>query len=235
VVDEDYIAYVNITGTLLHGGVEATAVLQYQVDTVDLTFIYNAFEIDGIPQHDSKYFELIELVFEGRSVPSSWWDNPSNISNQSNTTPSQADSDYSGVVLFDGIPILHFFDCDIYDIWDSFGRPFEAGYTLYYAYSSYDGVVFNYLEETGEIIFIEIYKPDKVTIDEITLDKNRAGLVALLGEPDTGDIYGYDGWIGSSYVLEYVEWPFYVLTFEMSAPNNIAYLITFSIYDDGDW
>ena len=64
VATEDFEVLVNVGGYLMYHDEVAWAVLQYWVDTVDLTFVYNAFEIDGIPQDNYMYFELIELMFE---------------------------------------------------------------------------------------------------------------------------------------------------------------------------
>lgn len=64
VAGEDFAVYVNISGGLLYGGEDATALLQYKIDIIELTFIYNAFEIDGIPQSYNMYYELIKLIFE---------------------------------------------------------------------------------------------------------------------------------------------------------------------------
>jgi len=64
IASDDFEVLVNVSGYLLYNDELAWAVLQYWVDTVELTFEYNAFEINGIPQADYMYFELIELVFE---------------------------------------------------------------------------------------------------------------------------------------------------------------------------
>jgi hypothetical protein len=61
---ENLEVYVNVSGGLLYGGESARALLQYHVDTMELTFMYNAFEIDGVPQGIYMYDELIELIFE---------------------------------------------------------------------------------------------------------------------------------------------------------------------------
>jgi hypothetical protein len=54
--------YVNVSGILLYGGEEALGLVQFRVDTVELEFEYNAFEIDGIGQSDNMFYELMELV-----------------------------------------------------------------------------------------------------------------------------------------------------------------------------
>lgn len=64
VAGEDFEVYVNIGGILMFGEEYAYAVLQYQIDTINLTFAYSAFEIDGVPQDDDVYLELIEAIFE---------------------------------------------------------------------------------------------------------------------------------------------------------------------------
>jgi len=64
VAGSDLVVYVNVSGGILYGDEEATALLQYQVDTIDLSFIYNAFEINGVGQSDNMYYELIETIFE---------------------------------------------------------------------------------------------------------------------------------------------------------------------------
>jgi hypothetical protein len=67
IVDEDFDIFVNVSGTLLYHNEEAHAILQYWVNTEELTFILFAFEIDGIPQDDEMYYALIELIIEGES------------------------------------------------------------------------------------------------------------------------------------------------------------------------
>jgi hypothetical protein len=54
--------YVNVSGILLYGGEEAIGLVQFRVDTVELEFEYNAFEVDGIGQSDDMFYELMELV-----------------------------------------------------------------------------------------------------------------------------------------------------------------------------
>lgn len=64
IVAEDGNDYVNVRGRISYAGEPADAVVQYAVDPETGSFQVNAFEINGLPQNELMYLELIAKMYE---------------------------------------------------------------------------------------------------------------------------------------------------------------------------
>ena len=82
---------------------------------------------------------------------------------------------YPGEVLYNGIPVNWFFDYTIEEIIDAWGEPLDG-------YGNYGDIEFWQNIITGKIISVH-GKPSAFDINGVSLDKNREGLIALLGNP----------------------------------------------------
>lgn len=90
-------------------------------------------------------------------------------------------SSYDGEMTFNGVPVSSFIGVPIYSITYFWGEPSE--YTQSGAYNAYryDGIEF-VTNDAGKINTVEL-TPELCSIDGNTLDKNRDGLVGILGLP----------------------------------------------------
>lgn len=88
---------------------------------------------------------------------------------------------YDGEMTFNGVPVSSFIGVPIYSITYFWGEPSE--YTQSGAYNAYryDGIEF-VTNDAGKINTVEL-TPELCSIDGNTLDKNRDGLVGILGLP----------------------------------------------------
>lgn len=64
IVAEDGNDYVNVRGRISYAGEPADAVVQYAVDPETGSFQVNAFEINGLPQNELMYLELVAKMYE---------------------------------------------------------------------------------------------------------------------------------------------------------------------------
>lgn len=90
-------------------------------------------------------------------------------------------SSYDGEMTFNGVPVSSFIGVPIYSITYIWGEPSE--YTQSGAYNAYryDGIEF-VTNDAGKINTVEL-TPELCSIDGNTLNKNRDGLVGILGLP----------------------------------------------------
>lgn len=60
--------FVNVKGGILYNGKEAEIIVQFLVDEKSGLFQYNACEINGIPQNNLVFWELLETIYNGGSA-----------------------------------------------------------------------------------------------------------------------------------------------------------------------
>jgi len=128
-------------------------------------------------------------------------------------------ADLSGVITYKGIPVSDLMGPVDYVI-SLLGPP--IGYDEFKLF--YDDMEFYH--NNDYIITIEIYDPSLFEVDGVTLDKNRADLIDILGEP--GSEYEY----GGNYYMRW--WDRYDrdgcwIFIELGGPDSEAWRITFEI------
>ena len=136
----------------------------------------------------------------------------------------------SNVILFDSKPILKWIGSSVADLRDGLGSPDFEGVVWEggtYGYS-YDGI--NFIKSDNAEVITHIFgTPSLLMCNGTTLDKNRDGLVSLLGSPvfeDWFDNYGEDG-----YYIKFIIQGIYIATFYMYSPNEQAYDVRISYAD----
>lgn len=101
-------------------------------------------------------------------------------------------------------------------------------------YYAYKGLVLYFDNRTDTVVEISV-QPDLVKINGETLDKNRAGLISLLGQPTYEDYY-YDesGEFDDCYYMQYTLYEAgVIIDIEMPNPEGKAYSATIYEYNDG--
>ena len=140
---------------------------------------------------------------------------------QSNTATSKE-------IVYKGVALNSLVMGSIEDVVKTFGNPTDEDYYnggRYYGFNS--EIAFFFHEGTHKILHIMTGKPNVLKIGDITLDKNRAGLIKALGNPDSEDAFYDEEEDERGYVMKYNR-DGYSITFTMSAPDAKVSEITFS-------
>lgn len=119
---------------------------------------------------------------------------------------------YSGEIIYDNIPLSALISTSTSEIIADLGIPI-----LYDEYKLvYDDIEFDL---NGDVITrAESYSPEKYTVDGEDLEKNRIGLIKILGEPSD------EGYIGDGYSMTY-HFPTYSVSFELGDIDSEAWRI----------
>lgn len=221
--DQDVVEF---TGDCTYKDVSVKARIQFIVNEEGGTFEATYLAFNDVPQDALTLAALIGKAFNVDHEESAVTADATNASNS-----------YPGEVLYKGIPINQFLYNVADDIKNAFGTPsdegvFASGYAI-----DYEGIsfAFNYYNGQDVVLRIDVYDPSVLNVNGATLDKNREGLVAALGDPI------FDDWVEddigeASYDMEYLQMdgPFPVLiTILMSDPADKAYYIGIAPYEDG--
>ena len=123
---------------------------------------------------------------------------------------------YNSEVLYRGVQIQQFFDYSY--IYNTLGVPIEEDY----CYIGYEDIAFYEDDFTGKVYYI-LGDPGAFNVNGVTLEKNRTGIVEILGVPIheewKADDEGYD-W----YIMAYERESYYI-QFAMYSPDDPASLI----------
>jgi len=130
----------------------------------------------------------------------------SNTYNSGVSDSGMTDSD----ILYKGIPLRSFFNQPAANVVQSLG--WSAG-------TDRDDDIRLYTV-AGDIETAEVENPALLTVNGISLNKNRDGLIGLFGEPTEESN-------SSGYSMRY-EFPYYAINFELGEPNSAAWRV--SIY-----
>lgn len=135
---------------------------------------------------------------------------------------------YLSELLYNDLPVSTFFDYTIDDIMEAWGEPIDEGYYNGGEYYGYEGgIAFIPDYNTGAINYI-IGHPSIFEIDGVALDKNRAELIDLFGNP-TEEYWGDDY---EPYMI--YEHSNYSIWFNMSNEDSEAYHITIRLISSED-
>lgn len=124
---------------------------------------------------------------------------------------SAAEDTLGGEILYKDIPISSFFDSPADDVAETLGLP--SG-------EDRDDDIRLYISGTGEVSSAEIWTVSDLVMDGVTLNRNRDGLIQILGEPDEE---GY----GGGYFMKYY-FPSYSVYFELGEPDSVAWRVSIS-------
>lgn len=130
---------------------------------------------------------------------------------------------------YKGFPVYSYLNASIEKVVRDFGEPIAQDWYQGARYYGYDGIAFFY-DEHNKIRSISIDDLSVIEIDGITLNKNRAGLIATLGEPieeGLDDGLEEEG-LESSYDMIYAN-----MKFSMPSPEDRAVLLVINSDDFG--
>lgn len=138
------------------------------------------------------------------------------------------------------IPLTDLLDKDKNEVCNILGAPASGtpvtgellfGGTEYY---EYNGLVLYFDNQTNMVDIISVW-PSLVRVNGTTLNKGRAELIRLLGEPSYEDYYNDEsGEFDDYYYLQYT-WYYEAVVFDIEMPSydGIANAVTIYRYDDG--
>lgn len=139
-----------------------------------------------------------------------------------------AKNTYEGQVLYNEQPIANLLSIETEKLYDIFGTPISGtpvdGSLLYGGteYCSYDGISFT-IDSFG---YIDSITGDAslMTINETTLDKDRAGIIEIFGEPILEEeVPGYENEvIADHYVMQYILNEYIILSIKFPDINSKA-------------
>lgn len=148
-------------------------------------------------------------------------------------SPNEAIGPAPGEILYNGEPIAHLLGRKLEELDKVFGAPTggtPVDGSLFFGgteYCSYDNIYF-----TSEQGYIDLISGDAshMTVNGTTLDKDRAGIIALFGEPVLEeDVPGFeDEGIADCHVMQYNLYNMYVISIEMPDVNSKATSVSIS-------
>lgn len=148
-------------------------------------------------------------------------------------SPNEATGPAPGEILYNGEPIAHLLGRKLEELDKVFGAPTggtPVDGSLFFGgteYCSYDNIYF-----TSEQGYIDLISGDAshMTVNGTTLDKDRAGIIALFGEPVLEeDVPGFeDEGIADCHVMQYNLYNMYVISIEMPDVNSKATSVSIS-------
>jgi len=120
---------------------------------------------------------------------------------------------YPGEITYKGILVSSFLGVSKDSVIELLGTPSSENSTFYVF--DYDGISFQC--NTNWDITHVYPKPARCEVDGITLNKNRAGLIELLGNPDSEGPGEYDEDYGMTYYM-----PYYFIHITLPSPDEVA-------------
>lgn len=198
---------VEFTGDCMYQDSAVKARIQFAVDEKNRSFeaVYLAF--NEVPQNKIILATLIEKAFTYEPKQAI------------TVVPSQANRT-QGEVLYKGKTITNWIGARLKQktLQDEFGALVDTGKARGGDYRRYDGITFFIDVKRDEIISIGGTKLEMFTVNGVTLDKDRAGLVRIFGNPQKeGQVMGGDD--EGAYYMAY-DYMRYSLTFYRSSPNG---------------
>lgn len=201
---------VEFTGDCTYQDAAVKARIQFAVDEKNGSFEAAYLAFNEVPQNRLILNTLIEKAF-------------SSATQQATTAvPSQANKTNPGEVLYKGKTITNWIGARPRQkpLQDEFGSLVAAGKARGGDYRKYDGITFFINAQKDEIISIGGTNLDRFMVNGVTLDKDRAGLVRIFGNPKKeGQVIGGDN--EGSYYMAY-NYMGYALTFYRSSSNGKA-------------
>lgn len=199
---------VEFTGDCTYQDAAVKARLQFVVDEKNGSFEATYLAFNEVPQNRLILAALIEKAFT--SAP------------QQATTavPAQVNKTSQGEVLYKGKTITNWIGARPRQkpLQDEFGAPVATGKAKGGDYRRYDGITFFINVQRDEILSIGGTNLGLFTVNGVALDKDRAGLVRIFGNPQKeGQVMGGDD--EGSYYMAY-DYMGYSLTFYRSSPNG---------------
>lgn len=147
-------------------------------------------------------------------------------------SPAETSEAATGDILYGDRPVVSLMGIAMEELYPILGTPVEGPMvyegTEYYAY---DGIEFS-----GEAGYVDYMRGDasRLTVNGTTLEKDRAGIIAIFGEPVLEEeMPGFeeDG-IAGYYVMEYMLQEYWcVLRIELPDADGIANSVTLSWYE----
>lgn len=140
----------------------------------------------------------IEII----TTPSNFDGNTNMTNTQAETSTATINNPYPGEVLYKGIPVLSFFNSGYYDALGLIGDPLkeelvDSDSTLFRY--DYDAMQIFAYAQTGELTSVVATDPSAFSMNGITLDKDRAGIIKIFGNPSAewddrgyGMVYQFD-------------------------------------------
>lgn len=199
---------VEFTGDCTYQDVAVKARIQFAVDEKNGSFEAAYLAFNEVPQNRLILATLIEKAFT--SAPKQ----------ATTAVPSQANKTYSGEVLYKGKTITNWIGARPKQkpLQDEFGALVATGKARGGDYSNYDGITFFINVKRDEIISIGGANLELFTVNGVTLDKDREGLVGIFGNPKKeGQVMGGDD--EGSYYMAY-DYMGHSLAFYRPSPNG---------------
>lgn len=199
---------VEFTGDCTYQDTAVKARIQFAVDEKNGSFEATYLAFNEVPQNKLILATLIEKAFT--SAPKQ----------ATTAVPSQANKTYQGEVLYKGKTITNWIGARLKQktLQDEFGALVDTGKARGGDYRRYDGITFFIDVKKDEIISIGGTNLEMFTVNGVTLDKDRAGMVRIFGNPQKeGQVMGGDD--EGSYYMAY-DYMGYSLTFYRSSPNE---------------
>lgn len=124
----------------------------------------------------------------------------------------------SGEILHKGKTITNWLGKRPKGLWNEFGAPLNTGKARGGDYRSYESITFFINVKSDEIIYIGGTNLELFTVNGVSLNKDRAGLISIFGNPQKeGQVIGGDN--EGSYYMAY-DYMGYSLVFYRSNPNG---------------
>lgn len=125
---------------------------------------------------------------------------------------SVVEDNFEDEISYKDIPVSLFFDSPADDVAKALGLPTGE---------DRDDDIRLCISDTGEVSSVEIWTVSALAMDGVTLNRNREGLVQILGEPYEE---GYEG----GYFMRY-NFPNYSVYFELGEADNVAWRVSISL------
>ncbi len=198
---------VEFTGDCTYQDAPVKARIQFAVDEKNGSFEAAYLAFNEVPQNRLILATLIEKAFTFAPQQAT-----AAVSSQTNKT--------SGEVLYKGKTITNWIGARPKQkpLEDEFGALVATGKARGGDYRRYDGITFFINVQRDEIVSIGGTNLELFTVDGVTLDKDRAGLTRIFGNPQKeGQVMGGDD--EGSYYMAY-DYMGYSLAFYGSSPNG---------------
>lgn len=211
---------VEFTGDCTYQDVAVKARIQFVVDEKQKTFKATYLSFNEVPQNMFILSALIEKAFTFDPKQTSVNNQIPTKSNGStiNGTQTNMRKVSSDEILYKEKTIINWLGKRPKGLWDEFGAPLNTGKARGGDYRSYDGITFFINVQRDEIIYIEGTNLELFTIKGVALNKDRAGLISIFGNPQKeGQVMGGDN--EGAYYMTY-DYEGCSLVFYRSSPGD---------------
>lgn len=209
---------VEFTGDCTYQDATVKAKIQFVVDEKQKTFNATYLSFNEVPQNMFILSALIEKAFTFDPKQTSVNNQIPTKNNDVSVAQTNTQKPTSEEIIYKGKTITNWLGKRPKGLWDEFGTPSSTGKARGGDYRSYDGITFFINVQRDEIMYVGGTNLELFTINGDTLDKDRAGLISIFGNPrKEGQIIGGDN--EGAYYMAY-DYMGYSLVFYRSNPNG---------------